>query len=348
MPLDFKAKTTQTNIIILELSGDISFDTVPIFRKSVYALVQHHIKYLVLDMKNIKFVDSIGIGALIAAHRFLTKNNGKLALVITGSHLLRLMQTTQLTKILQIYSSSDEADIHRSIALERFFEIEEAKPDVEIISSPTKMPFDECIGVEIEMIDNEEHPLCYAEIKKIETEKSLMLFVSNSFTQYDIKLGDRMVVYASGEDTSYEFEVTAFRVVNNSILSYFPREIQKIEKRNSKRVACRIPVRFQACDVLGEVHVSDGDIDNISITGVSILTASPFPDGECIGLTFTLPTTNRSLTILGKVVRQRKIKGVSHVGLRFLLLSENDKQELEGFISLGSKKHISFYHKMAP
>ena len=63
---------------------------------------------LVIDLKNVDFIDSTGIGLLIKAYKDMTSRKGKFALVNVSNDFLKVLKISTLDKILTIYKSYDE------------------------------------------------------------------------------------------------------------------------------------------------------------------------------------------------------------------------------------------------
>ena len=58
---------------------------------------------LVLDLSNVKFIDSIGMGAMVVLLRRVKGGGGRLALVGLGGHCLNVMEVTGLHKVFEMY-----------------------------------------------------------------------------------------------------------------------------------------------------------------------------------------------------------------------------------------------------
>ncbi len=63
---------------------------------------------LVLNLKNIKFIDSSGIGALISALKTARQNDGSFQLCSIQKDVFSLLSLMKLDKVFDIYSSESE------------------------------------------------------------------------------------------------------------------------------------------------------------------------------------------------------------------------------------------------
>lgn len=64
---------------------------------------------LAIDLAGMEFMDSSGLGVLIAALKRLKENDGELALLSPRDQMRRILNLTGLDKILTIRQSLDEA-----------------------------------------------------------------------------------------------------------------------------------------------------------------------------------------------------------------------------------------------
>lgn len=58
---------------------------------------------LVLDLSEVKFIDSVALGTLVVLLRRIKEGKGRLAMAGLGGHSLRVMQVTGLEKVFELY-----------------------------------------------------------------------------------------------------------------------------------------------------------------------------------------------------------------------------------------------------
>lgn len=64
---------------------------------------------LIVDLSNVEFLDSTGLGALIGAQRRATEQGGELRLVVKEGQIVRLLRITGLLKIFAVYPTLGDA-----------------------------------------------------------------------------------------------------------------------------------------------------------------------------------------------------------------------------------------------
>jgi anti-sigma B factor antagonist len=96
-------------VAIVDLRGKIDFgDGSAALRKTVAELVTCGATKVLLNMKEVDFVDSSGIGEMVRGHVHLAKVGGQLKLVNLSKHMNMLLQVTHLDKVFEIFDNELE------------------------------------------------------------------------------------------------------------------------------------------------------------------------------------------------------------------------------------------------
>lgn len=96
---------------VLQISGEIDIFSVPRLRETAIEVVDESkgAPRLALDLTGVDFLDSTGLGALVAALKRLRVRDGELRLVCTEERILKILRITGLTKVFPIYGSKGAA-----------------------------------------------------------------------------------------------------------------------------------------------------------------------------------------------------------------------------------------------
>jgi anti-sigma B factor antagonist len=78
-------------------------------REKVKNLIGEGKKKVVLNMANITFIDSAGLGTLVAAHHSAKSQGASLKLAHLGSKFQEVLQITKLLTVFDVYNSEAEA-----------------------------------------------------------------------------------------------------------------------------------------------------------------------------------------------------------------------------------------------
>jgi anti-sigma B factor antagonist len=93
-------------VTIVDLRGRIDFgDGSKRLRETLSELVNRNTKKVLLNMKEVDFVDSSGIGEMVRGHVQLAKIGGQLKLVNLSKHVNMLLQVTSLNKVFEIFDN---------------------------------------------------------------------------------------------------------------------------------------------------------------------------------------------------------------------------------------------------
>ena len=106
LKIEFKNDPNQS-FALMSPQGDIDAYSVAQFRE---ALTQHaDNNRLVVDLSQVIFMDSAGLGALIGGVRLIRSKNGKVALCSTRAPIIRLLHTTGFDRIVPVRETLEEA-----------------------------------------------------------------------------------------------------------------------------------------------------------------------------------------------------------------------------------------------
>ncbi|MFJ9906754.1 STAS domain-containing protein [Streptomyces sp. NPDC101152] len=100
---------------VLRVSGELDLVTSPVLRQRVHDAVADGRHSLVLDLSEVFFCDSSGVGVLIAARRLIRSCQGNLRLIlpaqgaVDGSHVNRVLGALGVRRLFDVYAGLDDA-----------------------------------------------------------------------------------------------------------------------------------------------------------------------------------------------------------------------------------------------
>jgi len=92
---------------ILKLSGPLTITTLFSFQE---AIRKDPPSALILDLSNVPYMDSAGLGSVVNAFISYQKNQRRLALVGVNERLMNLIKLTKVDMFLPIYANVTEAE----------------------------------------------------------------------------------------------------------------------------------------------------------------------------------------------------------------------------------------------
>ncbi len=93
---------------IIQVSGEVDLYNVSELKKALFSITDGKHYSVVVDMKNVNYMDSSGIGALVAGQKKMRAHNGKFALMNIHEDVLNILKLATLDKFFKIYESDDE------------------------------------------------------------------------------------------------------------------------------------------------------------------------------------------------------------------------------------------------
>ena len=95
---------------IIELKGNlVGGPDAQLFRDKIYQLIKDGKKNAVVDMSEVKFMNSSGLGILISGYTTLKNASGELKLAHISDNVQGVLNITKLNQIFNVYDSVDEA-----------------------------------------------------------------------------------------------------------------------------------------------------------------------------------------------------------------------------------------------
>ncbi len=104
--LEIQVETTDSYTIARPV-GELDAYTVGDFREKLAELAET--SQLLIDLSEVPFMDSAGLGALIGGIRRVRDNEGAVAVVSARATLTRLLQTTGFDRIVPVTETVEEA-----------------------------------------------------------------------------------------------------------------------------------------------------------------------------------------------------------------------------------------------
>ena len=91
-------------VATIKATGEIDLATVESLREAMISVLTADVTTLVFDLDEVEHIDSTGLGVLAGAHRQLASRSGKLIVRCSQPRILRLLQITQLDRVLTVES----------------------------------------------------------------------------------------------------------------------------------------------------------------------------------------------------------------------------------------------------
>ena len=97
-------------VMVLDLRGRITLgEETEALRVRVKQLVEAGYSRIILNLEEVNYIDSVGLGTLVASYTSARKQGGDLKLLHLTTRIHDLLQITRLCTVFEIYDSLEEA-----------------------------------------------------------------------------------------------------------------------------------------------------------------------------------------------------------------------------------------------
>jgi anti-sigma B factor antagonist len=107
--LQLQSITAGTDCAALRVAGEIDVYSAPQLREHVIKLIDNGTRHIVVDLRDVEFLDSTGLGALVGSLKRVREQDGSLALVATAGKILTVFRVTGLIRVFELHPSATDA-----------------------------------------------------------------------------------------------------------------------------------------------------------------------------------------------------------------------------------------------
>jgi anti-sigma B factor antagonist len=108
--MDLNISTSrQHDVCLVAVDGEVDVYTSPSLKQSLIAATEGGCTTVIVDMDNVSFIDSSGLGVLVGALRRSREASGELRLVVSRDNLVKIFRITGLDRVFPMYATLDEA-----------------------------------------------------------------------------------------------------------------------------------------------------------------------------------------------------------------------------------------------
>jgi anti-sigma B factor antagonist len=100
---------SKDGIEVVDVEGEIDISTAPRLRELLIDLVSQGSYQLIVNLDQVEFLDSTGLGVLVGGLNRVRAHDGSLDLVCTRERILKIFKITGLTKVFGIHETADQA-----------------------------------------------------------------------------------------------------------------------------------------------------------------------------------------------------------------------------------------------
>ncbi|MFD4232081.1 STAS domain-containing protein [Streptomyces sp. NPDC058545] len=94
---------------VVEVDGELDLHTSPMVREAVIRLLGEGHRHFVLDLCFVPFMDSLGLGMVVAITKRIREHGGSLRITCTPGRIVRVFEISGLQASYEIYHSPEDA-----------------------------------------------------------------------------------------------------------------------------------------------------------------------------------------------------------------------------------------------
>ena len=106
--MDFIINQNKSTVVITTNVEKLNAGNSPELKAELLILSKKSINNIVIDMTNTKYCDSSGLSAILIANRMCKDTNGKFILCGLQSNVYKMIQISQLDKVLTIVETEED------------------------------------------------------------------------------------------------------------------------------------------------------------------------------------------------------------------------------------------------
>ncbi|HHU33281.1 MAG: anti-sigma F factor antagonist [Zhaonellaceae bacterium] len=109
--MNIKTRVEQ-NALIVTVFGELDLVIAEQFKAVIEKELENlKINTLILDLKEVTFIDSSGLGAILSRYKMLSEKHGRMALINPQPAVKRILELSGILRIINIYE-----DLNRALA----------------------------------------------------------------------------------------------------------------------------------------------------------------------------------------------------------------------------------------
>ncbi|RAK08129.1 SpoIIAA-like anti-anti-sigma regulatory factor [Halanaerobium saccharolyticum] len=101
----------ENNKAVLKFEGEVIFDNSNQLKEEAKQMLSKNegVNKLVIDLANVSYLDSSGVGLILSLFKFMRNKKGTLAVAAANEKIKRVFEVTKLQEIIPVYAGVEEA-----------------------------------------------------------------------------------------------------------------------------------------------------------------------------------------------------------------------------------------------
>ncbi|MGK2869304.1 MAG: STAS domain-containing protein [Mycobacterium sp.] len=105
----FATRTAASGVTVVKPAGRLNMVAAPTLRKELHTIVDSGQSRVVVDLSEVDFIDSSGLGALISGLKIARQAGGDLRIAAPTLQVITVLELTNLNRVLRAHPDADSA-----------------------------------------------------------------------------------------------------------------------------------------------------------------------------------------------------------------------------------------------
>lgn len=114
-----KAQAMEDWYVLVRVSGELDAYMAPELREKVEEVLDRGARWLLIDLSEVEYLDSVGLGIMIGAAQRATERQGDIAVVCTRPNVMRVLEVSGTKELLNVVGTIEEARAKLAAARDR-------------------------------------------------------------------------------------------------------------------------------------------------------------------------------------------------------------------------------------
>jgi len=110
MGLDIKIIKKKDYVYHVELNGSLDTETAPQLKEELKEIIDDKTKAVIVNMKNVSYISSAGIGVIIETKKTVKQKNANFAMTNLQPQIEKVFEAMKILPIIDIFHDMPEAD----------------------------------------------------------------------------------------------------------------------------------------------------------------------------------------------------------------------------------------------
>jgi len=109
MEFSLSPRPVEDGITVIDLRGEVDAFTAPKLKQEMIDQIEGGSSRLAINLADVKYLDSTGLGVLIGGLKRTRDKNGELVLICPNVRIMRIFEITGLSRIFEMFQTEQEA-----------------------------------------------------------------------------------------------------------------------------------------------------------------------------------------------------------------------------------------------